>query len=269
VIFKALLSFLILSCCLLISSTALSSDLEREKRLADNIKDSNVIGEIINLKTTDIEFIGLLNNEEANTLRGSILILHGMESNPNAPQVIRPLRHQLAQLGWVTTAIQLPTAKHNSSLNDNLALIKESSPRVDSALSYMRENFKNSPCVVIAHSLGATIAADYFARQKELACDALVLIGLPTLTSELPEAQSTELLKEISIPILDIFGNQDLDNVKRTAPPRKSAFIKNNLLNRQLEVSGADHVFTGLDDTLVLSIHNWLMHVFKPPIQSH
>jgi len=269
VTFKTLLSFLILSCCLLISSAALSSDLAREKRIADNIKDSNITAEIINLKAANIEFIGLLNNQETNTLRGSVLILHGMESNPNAPQIIRPLRHQLAHLGWVTLAIQLPIAEHNSSLNDNLALIKESSPRVDSALSYLRENFKNSPCVVIAHSLGATMAVDYFARQKELVCDALVLIGLPTLTSELAEAQSTELLKEISIPILDIYGKQDLDNVKRTAPARKSAFIKNNLLNRQLEVPGADHVFTGLDDTLVLSIHNWLMHVFKPPIQSH
>jgi pimeloyl-ACP methyl ester carboxylesterase len=244
---------------------ALSSNLEREKRIAESVQDSIIIGEVISLKTADAEFIGLLSNEEPVTPRGSIIILHGMGSNPNAPHIVYPLRSQLAELGWITASIQLPIAAHGASVDDNLALIKESGPRIEATLDYMRENFKNSPCVVIAHSLGAIMATDYFAHQEKLVCDALVLIGLPTLPSTLAEAQSTELLQKISIPVLDIFGSQDLDSVKKTAPTRKFALIKNNSLNRQIEISGADHAFNGLDDTLVLSIHNWLTHVFKHP----
>ena len=262
---KKPLHFLVLSVCLFVSNFALSSDLEREKHIAESVKDSIIIGDVVTLKAGDVEFLGLVNNGEPENLRGSIIILHGMGSNPNAPQIVHPLRGQLAEMGWVTASIQLPIAAHDASIDDNLALIKESGPRIEATLNYMRENFKNNPCVVIAHSLGAIMATDYFAHQETLVCDALVLVSLPTLPSELPEAQSTELLKEISIPVLDIFGSQDLDSVKKTAPTRKLALIKNNSLNRQIEISGADHVFTGLDDTLVLSVHNWLTHVFKNP----
>ncbi|MBV1913474.1 MAG: DUF3530 domain-containing protein, partial [Cycloclasticus sp.] len=87
---KALLSFLIFSCCLFVSGMALSSNLEREKRIAESVQDSIIIGEVISLKTADAEFIGLLSNEEPVTPRGSIIILHGMGSNPNAPHIVYP-----------------------------------------------------------------------------------------------------------------------------------------------------------------------------------
>jgi len=191
--------------------------------------------------------------------------LHGMNSNPNAPQIIHPLRSQLAEKGWVTASIQLPLAAVDASINDNLTLIKESYPRIRATLSHMHENFQNRPCVLIAHSLGAIMATSFLAEQKELACDALVLIGLPKLTSELPEANSNKLLKKIGIPTLDIYGSQDLDNVKSMAATRKLILMKTNTLNRQIEISGADHAFNGLDETLVLAIHGWLLHTFEPP----
>jgi len=265
---KKLLPFLAFSFGLLASGFAFCADLDREKRIAESVKDSIIIGDILTLKTDSVEFLGLLNNEEPDQLRGSIIILHGMGSNPNAPQIIRPLRSQLAQMGWVTASIQLPMASDDASINDHLALIKESGPRIESTLNYMRENFNDHPCVLIAHSLGGIMATNFLAQQDKKACDALVLIGLPTLASDLPEAQATEHLRDLSIPVLDIFGSQDLDNVKKTAPMRKLALVKSNPLNRQVEISGADHLFTGLNDTLVLSIHNWLIHVFKHPLQS-
>jgi alpha/beta superfamily hydrolase len=127
----------------------------------------------------------------------------------------------------------------------------------------MHENYKNTPCVLIAHSLGAIMAANFLANQEKATCDAVVLIGLPTLPSELPEAYSIELIKKIDIAMLDIYGSQDLNSVKKLAPTRKLTLKKNNPLNRQIEISGADHAFTGLDETLVRSIHSWLSYVFK------
>ncbi len=237
----------------------------REQRLAENIKNSIIVGEIVTLQAEGGEFISLINNEEPDKPRGSVIILHGMGSNPNAPQVIHPLRSQLAKLGWVTAAIQLPVLAAGASINEYLELIKPSSARVQASLDYMRENFKNRPCVLIAHSLGAMVAVNFFAQQKKLACDALVLISLPTLPSELAEAQSLDLLTQIKIPTLDVFGSQDLVSVTGMATTRKLSLIKNNPLNRQIEISGADHGFNGLGDSLVHSIHGWLIHSFKLP----
>ena len=256
---------LILIFCSILSANSSASDLDREKRLADNIRDSIIVGELVSLQTNDGEFISLINNEEPDKPRGSVIILHGMGSNPNAPDVIYPLRSQLAKLGWVTAAIQLPVLATGASIDEYLKLIPSSESRIQASLDYMRENFKNRPCILVAHSLGAMMAINFMAKQKKLACDALVLIGLPTLPSDLPEAQSLELMKAIKTPTLDIFGSQDLDSVKGMAATRKLTLIKNNPLNRQVEISGANHNFNGLGETLVRSIHGWLMHSFKLP----
>lgn len=263
--FKRLFHYLLIAICISASSAALASDMAREKRMADSIKNSLVIGEIVMLQANGDEFLTLINNEEPGKIRGSVIILHGMGSNPNAPQIIQPLRSQLAELDWITASIQLPIAAKDASIKDNLALIKQSAPRIQAALDYMRNNYKDTPCVLIAHSLGAIMAVDFLASQKKLPCDALVLIGLPTLPSDLPEANAIESLKKISIPTLDIYGSQDLDSVKKLAPIRRVTLKKNNALNRQIEMSGADHVFTGLNSALTLSIHNWLSRVFQTP----
>ncbi len=235
----------------------------REKRIADNIKDSLIIGEVVMLKANGDEFMALINNQEPKKIRGSVIILHGMGSNPNSPQITHPLRRQLAELDWITASIQLPITAQDASISEDLALIKESGARIQVTLDYMHENYKNTPCVLIAHSLGAIMAANFLANQEKATCDAVVLIGLPTLPSELPEAYSIELIKKIDIAMLDIYGSQDLNSVKKLAPTRKLTLKKNNPLNRQIEISGADHAFTGLDETLVRSIHSWLSYVFK------
>jgi len=261
---KRLLAFFISLVFTCFQSTVLAADMAREKRIADNIKDSILVGEVVDLKAGADDFIALVTNNEPAKPRGSIIILHGMNSNPNAPQIVHPLRSQLAETGWVTASIQLPLAATDASIKDSLALIKESYPRIRTTLSYMHDNFQNRPCVLIAHSLGAIMVTSFLAEQKELACDALVLIGLPQLASELPEADSNKLLKKVGIPTLDIYGSQDLESVKSMAATRKLILMTTNKKNRQVEISGADHSFNGLDETLVRAIHSWLLHTFEP-----
>jgi len=258
----ALFIFLFLTC---VQNTVLAADIAREKRIADNIKDSIMVGEVVDLKADGKDFIALITNNEPTKPRGSIIILHGMNSNPNAPQIIHPLRSQLAETGWVTASIQLPLAAADASIGDNLTLIKESYPRIRATLNHMHQNFKNRPCVLIAHSLGAIMTTGFLAEQKKLACDALILIGLPKLPSDLPETDGNASLKKIGIPTLDIYGSQDLDNVKNMAPSRKLILKKTNKLNRQVEIAGADHNFSGLDETLVRAIHSWLIYTFELP----
>ena len=262
---KTPLLLLVILFGLLTSYALLASDLEREKQINESVKKSILIGDVVTLEAGGTEFLGLINDKKLDTLYGSVIILHGKGSNPNSPQLIQPLRSQLAELGWVTLSVQLPVASKYAPIKDSLALIKDSVGRIQASLRYMGENYKNTPCVLIAHSLGAMMATNFIAQQETLACDALTLISLPTIASDLPEAQSTELLEKITIPVLDIYGSQDLDSVLKTAPTRKLALMNNNIHNRQIEISGADHAFNGLDETLVRSIHNWLIHVFKNP----
>ena len=240
---------------------AFAADIDREKHIAESIKDSIVVGDVLMLTSNSTEFIGLLNVDHSHTNRGLAIILHGMGSNPNAPQIIAPLRDRLAELGWITLAIQLPLAPTGATIDDYLALINESSPRIQAAVDYSRNTYPSLPCVIVAHSLGAVMATQYLSMQEKSVCRAAVMIGLPTLASDLPEAQSLSLLKKISLPVLDIYGSQDLDSVKKMASSRAAAITGNNPLSRQVEIIGADHTFTGLDSSLTSPIHSWLSQV--------
>lgn len=242
-----------------------AADMAREKNIADAIKDSLIVGDVVMLKAGDTEFIGLLNKESDVETKGSTLILHGMGSNPNAPHVIHPLRDNLAEYGWATLAIQLPVLSHGAPIEDYLTTLKDNNPRIEAALSYLKENFKNKPCTMVAHSLGAIMAVQFLASKEQLACDALVIIGLPTLPSDSDETNTIALLKKLNIPVLDIYGSQDLTSVTQLAPTRKKILMKNNPVNRQQETEGADHLFSGLDESLALSIHSWLTSVTQQP----
>jgi len=242
-----------------------ASDIEREKMLADTIKNSIIVGDVVSLKASSTEFIGLLNKETDVKPKGVTLILHGMGSNPNSPQLIHPLRDNLAQYGWSTLAIQLPILPHDAPIDDYIALLPESTPRIEASLNYLKENFPNQPCTMVAHSLGAIMAISFLASKEGIACDALVLIGLPTPPSKTDETSAIALLEKVKIPTLDIYGSQDLPSVIQMASTRRTILSKNNALNRQQETQGADHLFTGLSEPLALSIHSWLTSVTQQP----
>lgn len=242
---------------------AFAADIDREKHVAESIKDSIVVGDVLKLKSNGAEFIGLLNNDHSKTNRGLVIVLHGMGSNPNAPQVIAPLRDQLAELGWISLAIQLPLAPTGAPIDDYLALINEASPRIQAAVDYSRSAYPSLPCFIVAHSLGAVMATQYLSIQQKSDCRAIVMIGLPTLASDLAEAQSLSLLKKITLPVLDIYGSQDLDSVKKMASSRLATIKEKNPLSRQVEIIGADHYFTGLDDVLIRAVHSWLSQIIE------
>ena len=43
--------------------------------------------------------------------------------------------------------------------------------------------------------------------------------------------------------------------------------MESNPLSRQVEIIGADHSFTGLDEVLIRAIHSWLSQIIEPDTQ--
>lgn len=253
-----LLTVVISLACLNVSA----ADIAREKTIANAINDSLVIGESVTLTAGSVEFIGLINDDTPMKAKGTVILLHGMGAHPNMAQVIQPLRSNLTEHGWVTLSIQLPVLANDAKRSDYMPLVKEAAPRIAAALSYI-DSKHPKPFIIVGHSLGALMATSFLANEKNNVSNAIVAIGLPTFKTELTEASTPDLLKKIDIPLLDIYGSQDLPSVKQMAATRKQLFIKNNPANRQVEITGADHFFNGLDDTLSGSIHGWLVNTLK------
>ena len=65
-------------------------------------------------------------------------------------------------------------------------------------------------------------------------------------------------LSKITLPVLDLYGSQDLEAVLAFAKPRATSARKINKRYTQVMVEGANHFFTDMQDTLIKRVRGWL-----------
>jgi dienelactone hydrolase len=121
------------------------------------------------------------------------------------------------------------------------------SPRISAGLVYLQQQgFKGS--YIVAHSMGSRMAS-HFLADTEMSVSGFVGIGMNIGT--------VEYLNKFSLPMLDIYGSNDLEGVLSSAPDRARQSASNAHYT-QLIVDGADHFFNGMDDELVDEVVKWI-----------
>ena len=63
-------------------------------------------------------------------------------------------------------------------------------------------------------------------------------------------------VEKIKLPVLDLYGEKDLEYVLESVPIRKQAVEKNS--GSQQMVPAADHFFVGRNAALVENVDSWL-----------
>ncbi|MCB1828580.1 MAG: alpha/beta fold hydrolase [Gammaproteobacteria bacterium] len=241
---------------LLVGSSS-ASDLARERRIALELEDAILIGSPLRLSANGSEFFAIHAESAAAQLLGGVILLHGSGANPNWHDVVFPLRAQLPESGWETLSIQLPIAAADVPEGSDQALIPEAFPRILAALEFFRQRGVENVALV-GHSLGAQMGLEYLANDPTQGVKALVAVGL-SARRDIPVTGTLLALQKVKLPILDIYGSRDIEPVLATVNARAiEARRADNPDYRQLEVPGADHFFTGLDDQLVQRVHAWL-----------
>lgn len=223
-----------------------ASDLAKEKRWADQIIDSLLDGEAITLNDGQHDFLAILTEAEDNTVGGAI-ILHGIGVHPDWPQVIHPLRVGLVEKGWTTLSLQLPILPNEAEQKDYLPIIPDAAPRIKAGIEYLR-NMGLKRIAVIAHSMGTRMAGHALATDS-MGVNSYIAIGTPQGASQ--------HLNQIKLPILDLYGDNDLPGVIKSAPDRRAA-TSSNPTYQQIVGKDADHFFTDQDTQLVKTIADWL-----------
>ena len=250
--YSKLLIILVIS---LFGTLSHGSDVAKEKRWAAQISDSLLVGEPVWLEGKS-RFLGIYTPSQAAKTQGAAILLHGIGAHPDWPEVINPLRSELPDHGWATLSIQMPILANDAKIADYAPLFDEVPGRIKAAIAYLKKkNIRN--VVIIAHSLGTAMASRYLATTPKSPIRAYVAISM---VENKPEVMSNlASLKKIRLPLLDIYGSRDQDNVLRTARMRKqiAARIKNNGYT-QIKIEGADHFFTGHEAQLVKRIRGWL-----------
>ncbi len=234
------------------------------------------------LNDNTAKFFAVYDVDQSGQPKGAVIILHDADSHPDKPEIIRPLRSNLPMHGWATISVQLPYLASITDYSNKQSIINQ---RINSAANYLQSNGINN-IVLLGHGTGAMAATAYLSAQHDAPIQAFIAISLGILDqNEKPESISQQLEK-ITVPILDIFGSNDLDHITNTARSRAlAARISSNAVTsskqigsykrsaiavssaqkfqgyisyRQIVIKGASHDFSGTTRLLTKRITGWL-----------
>ncbi len=246
-----------------LSIPALASDVAKEKRWANDIVGALIDGEAVWLTaekqpTKSNKFLGIYTESSEKKIKGAAIVLHGIGVHPNWTDVVYPLRVQLPEHGWHTLSLQMPILRNQAEYDEYKPLFVEIAPRMNAGIKYLQsKGVKN--IVIVGHSLGSTMASYYLAEDNVPQVSALVAVGVSGIQFGDPGLGFFNSLTKLKLPILDIFGTNDIEPVlssykKRAAVAKKSG----NKRYTQIIVKGADHFFAGKDESLVKNVSEWL-----------
>ena len=69
---------------------------------------------------------------------------------------------------------------------------------------------------------------------------------------------SINSLKKIQVPVLDLYGKEDLDNIIASADDRAAAAKESGNKKYTQTVIAGNHFFDGHEDSLVKTVADWL-----------
>ena len=233
---------------------ASSSDIAKEQRWAEQVEDSLLDGDVVWLDGgSGHKFLGILTEGDTDSSR-AVLLVHGIGVHPNWPDVIYPLRAGLLETGITSLSIQMPILANEADAGEYKPLLAEVPGRIDTAITSLEEAGYRS-ITLVAHSMGATMALYYQAQVSSSRIDSLIIIGT---NSGLDGSENIDRLRQLKLPVLDLYGEADLDAVLASAAERAAAGKTAKSAYRQQRVAAANHFFQGQEAALVDSVLKWL-----------
>ncbi|MGH8765795.1 MAG: DUF3530 family protein [Burkholderiales bacterium] len=231
---------------LLFSLHAFAQDYEKEKRWADDILPTLIVGDAVWLQQKNgHKFLSLFIDKKEQS-KGAIIIAHGRGWSPDF-ELYGVLRTRLAEAGYTTLSIQLPVLPSTAILGLYVPLYPDARERFQLAVDFLKsKGYKN--IAIVSHSLGATMANQYLIRTDDTSVRAWVFIGI---------LQGLQEMFRITIPTLDVYGGSDWTPIVWGAPER-AAQLKQHPGSGQVMVSGAKHFFEGHEDELLKIVGSFL-----------
>jgi pimeloyl-ACP methyl ester carboxylesterase len=240
--------------------TASSSDVAKERRWAEQVEDGLLDGEVVWLDDgSGHEFQGILTEGNPETGR-AVVLMHGIGVHPNWPDVIYPLRAGLLEEDITSLSIQMPILANEADVAEYAPLFAEVPGRVDAAITALQEAGYGS-VTLVAHSMGAAMAVYYQVQVPANRIDSLVIIGM---SPGLDGAENIDRLRQLKLPVLDLYGEADLPAVLSSAVQRAAAGKAAASAYRQQRVAAANHFFQGQEAALLQSVLEWLAAQSNP-----
>jgi alpha/beta superfamily hydrolase len=219
-----------------------ASDYGREQRWADEFLPAVLDGDPVRLKQADgHEYLGLyIRTAQA---RGAVIVVHGMGVHPDWG-INNALRTRLAEHGYTTLSIQMPVLDVSATPGDYVATFQEASARIDKAAAWL-QNKGYKRIAVVSHSLGGRMARTYFVSGKALPVQAWAALSM-----------GFDDFKDVSVPVLDIYTENDHMPVLNLVDARKRSLIHPASMQKMLP--GTGHFYDGKEVEVTTWLREWL-----------
>lgn len=232
--------------------SSLAAGVQRESLIAGHIGKIGTTAETVWLNEPDNRFLALYRKPTTPLTHGGVILLHDREKHPAEEAIINLLASDLPKRGWETLAIQLPLAYLTDSF-----LHVEANARIQAGIDFFGSR-QNRNLIIIGHGLGARMGLATLEKNPQPLVRAFVAIGMTANSTAVPDP-APETIGRSKIPVLDIIGSRDHLAVIRAAELRRAHLTRTGVNDyRQDLVTGADHEFRGLGDSLLHRIAGWL-----------
>lgn len=236
--------FLSAGLLLLVSQFAFAgADYVREQKWADEVVPGIVVGDPVYLElSTGHKFLTLLT--EASQAKVGLVVIHGIGIHPDWGMV-GTLRSQLAEQGYTTLSVQMPVLANEAKSEEYDALFNEAAERIDIAVDFLKAKGYQKVAIV-SHSMGSAMS-HYYVEKSQSKLFAWASLGIG----------HGYTYASIHIPVLDLYGQNDLAPVLKLAKQR-AASLKGRSQSKQVMVMKSDHFYNNHETEMVHEVKQFL-----------
>lgn len=223
------------------------ADYAREKKWADEVVPGLVVGDPVYLQTPrgHHKFLSLFTPADPDK---AVIVVHGMGIHPDWGMV-GTLRSELADRGFTTLSIQMPVLAADAESEAYPPTFPEAAERIAEAVRFLKgKGYKQIG--IVSHSMGSRMSLEYLADKPDPAVKSWASLGI-----------SQQDYTAVKLPVLDLYGDNDLPPVLASAAQRKQSLVDKD--SRQVKIARADHFFTGRETEMVEAVAAFLSDTLK------
>jgi alpha-beta hydrolase superfamily lysophospholipase len=223
------------------------ADYAREKKLADEVVPGLVVGDAVYLQTPrgHHKFLTLFTPTDTGK---AAIVVHGMGIHPDWGMV-GTLRTELADRGFATLSIQMPILAADAQAEAYPPTFPEAAERIAEAVEFLKAK-GYAQVAIVSHSMGSRMSRVYLAGKPDPVVKSWASLGI-----------SGDDYKAVKLPVLDLYGDNDLPPVLAKARQRKRSLAGKG--SRQVVIAHADHFYTGREGEMVAAVADFLDATLK------
>jgi len=227
--------------------SAFAADYAREKKWADEVVPGIVVGDPVYLETPrgHHKFLTLFTPASPDK---AVIVVHGLGIHPDWG-LIGTLRTDLADRGYTTLSIQMPVLAADAKGEDYPPTFPEAAERIAAAVDFLKaKGYKR--LAIVSHSMGSRMSRVYLKGKPDPAVVAWASLGI-----------SVDDYAGVKLPILDLYGENDLPGVLTNTQKRKKSL--SGAGSKQVKIDRADHFFGGHEPKMVDAVAEFLDATMK------